>query len=73
MTCPFENTGQRSPLTLTDVNPCDDLLIFDGVHSRLPGPEECVAEYLSVFSQGSTQTLWLDALVEPVCPLQAVR
>lgn len=49
------------------------LLIFDGVHSRLPCPKECVAEHLSVFSQGSTQPLWFDALVEPVCPLQAVR
>lgn len=72
MTCPF-NTGQRSPLTLTDVPLTDDLLIFDGVHSRAPGPRECVAEHLGVFSHRSTQPHWPDSLVEPVCPLQAVR
>lgn len=73
MTCPFKNTGQRSPLTLTDVHLTDDLLISDGVHSRLQGPKKCVAEHLSVFSQRSTQPPWLGTLVESVCPLQAVR
>lgn len=71
--CPFETSGQRSPLTPTDVHLTDDLLIFDRVHSRLQEPKERVGQHLCVFSQGSNQQLWHNALVEPVCPLQAVR